>query len=98
MPGVSFDADIQPYFEPDLANCVQCHTGGGAPAGVRLDSYANIMAGGDSGPLVVAFDPTDPTAILIPKLTNPPPHNDGPDDDGFVVTLSEWIDEGALDN
>jgi len=38
----------------------------------------------------------DPTAILIPQLNAD--HNDGPDDAGFVVTLSQWIDEGALDN
>ena len=54
------------------------------------------MAGGDNGPLVVAFDSTDPTATLVPKLDED--HNDGPDDAGFVVTLSQWIDEGALDN
>jgi hypothetical protein len=96
MPGVSFAADIQPYFEPDLANCVLCHAGGGAPAGVRLDSYDNILAGGNTDPLVVPFDSTDPDATLVPKLNED--HNNGPNDAAFVVTLSEWIDEGALDN
>ena len=75
---------------------MQCHSGGGGPAGVRLDSYDNIMAGGDNGPLVVAFDSTNSMATLIPKLDED--HNDGPDDAGFVVTLSQWIDEGAVDN
>ncbi|MCK5449033.1 MAG: hypothetical protein KAJ43_12860 [Gemmatimonadetes bacterium] len=92
---VSFATQIQPYFEAGMANCVLCHTGGG-PAGVDLDSYANIMAGGDNGPLVVAGDSQDATALLVPKLNAD--HNDGPDDAGFVVTLSQWIDEGALDN
>ena len=41
-------------------------------------------------------DSTDPKATLVPKLNAN--HNDGPDDDGFVVTLSQWIDDGALDN
>jgi hypothetical protein len=93
--GISFAADIQPYFEPGLADCVDCHSGGG-PKGVDLDSYANILAGGNSGPLVVPGDSTDPTATLVPKLNEN--HNDGPDDAGFVVDLRQWIDEGALDN
>jgi PKD repeat protein len=92
---VSFATEIQPYFEAGMANCVQCHSGGG-PAGVDLDSWANIMAGGNSGPLVVPGNSADATAILIPQLNAD--HNDGPDDAGFVVTLSQWIDEGALDN
>ena len=79
------------------ANCVQCHMGGTGFKGVNLDSYANILAGGDNGPLVVPFDSTDSTALLIPKLESN--HNDGPDDVGFVMDLlSQWIDEGAMDN
>jgi len=93
---ISFALDIQPYFEPGMANCVQCHSGGSGFKGVNLDSYANILAGGDNGPLVVSGDSTDPDAILIPKLNGN--HNNGPDDAGFVVILSQWIDEGALDN
>ncbi len=93
---ISFATQIQPYFEAAAANCVQCHSGGTGIAGVDLDSYANIMAGGDNGPLVVAGDSQDATALLVPKLNAD--HNDGPDDAGFVVTLSQWIDEGALDN
>jgi len=93
---VSFATDIQPYFEAGMANCVQCHSGGAGLAGVNLDSYAAILTDGDSGPLVVPGDAADATAILIPKLNAD--HNDGPDDAGFVVILSQWIDEGALDN
>jgi len=95
-PGKSFALDIQPYFDN---YCVDCHSGGG-PRGVDLDSYDNILAGGNSGPLVVPFDSTDPAATLIPKLNET--HNDGPEDprngDAFVMTLSQWIDEGAPDN
>lgn len=93
---VSFATQIQPYFEAGMANCVQCHSPGTGFGGVNLDSYANIMVGGDNGPLVVAGDSQDATALLVPKLNAD--HNNGPDDAGFVVTLSQWIDEGALDN
>jgi hypothetical protein len=92
---VSFAAQIQPYFEPGLADCVYCHSDGG-PKGVDLDSYVNILAGGNNGPLVVPFDSADPTALLIPKLEAN--HNDGPDDAAFVPILARWIDQGAQDN
>lgn len=95
MMGVSFAADIQPYFELNQANCVQCHSNGG-PKGVDLDSYQGILAGGNGFPLVVPGDSSDPSAALIPQLEAD--HLNGPDDAGFVVILAQWIDEGALDN
>ena len=92
---MSFAAEILPYFESGQADCVRCHSSGG-PAGVDLDSYAAILAGGDGFPLVVAGDSSDPSAVLIPQLEAN--HFDGPDDAGFVAILAQWIDEGALDN
>lgn len=93
---ISFAADIQPYFEAGQANCVQCHSGGSGQKGVNLDSYANIMAGGDDGPLVVPGDSNHPDAILVPQLEGN--HQNGPDDAGFVVILKQWINAGADDN
>ncbi|MGB5695630.1 MAG: c-type cytochrome domain-containing protein, partial [Polyangiales bacterium] len=94
--GISFAMDIQPYFEAGQANCVRCHSGGSGPAGVNLDSYAEILAGGNGFSLVVPGDSTNPSAALIPQLNAS--HHDGPNDAGFVVILSQWIDEGALNN
>ncbi|MGB5349970.1 MAG: c-type cytochrome domain-containing protein, partial [Polyangiales bacterium] len=93
--GISFALDIQPYFEPELADCVGCHSGGG-PAGVDLDGYANILAGGDSGPLLVPGNSNAPQATLIPQLLAN--HRNGPDDAAFVDILSLWIDDGAPNN
>jgi hypothetical protein len=99
---ISFAEEIQPYFNapgdnPNQTACTDCHSGGTGFKGVNLDSYANILAGGNNGPLVVPFDSADPTALLIPKLNEN--HNDGPDDAGFVMDLlGQWIDEGAMDN
>ncbi|MBW1758173.1 MAG: hypothetical protein JRJ80_18665 [Deltaproteobacteria bacterium] len=50
----------------------------------------------DTFPLVVPDESTNPAAALIPQLEAN--HNNGPDDDAFVVILGEWIDDGALDN
>jgi hypothetical protein len=75
---------------------VQCHSEAFAQKGVKLDSYANILAGSvdASGPLVVPGDSS--MGILIPKLESN--HQNGPDDAAFVPILAQWIDEGALDN
>ncbi|MGB5365892.1 MAG: hypothetical protein WBM75_03750 [Polyangiales bacterium] len=62
----------------------------------KLDSYDNILAGGDNGPMVVPGVSTDASALLVPKLSEH--RNHGPDDAGFVVILGQSIDEGALDN
>jgi hypothetical protein len=101
-PGVSFAADIQPYFldpngvGPGGSPCTSCHSEAFSQKGVKLDSYADIIAGSvdASGPLVVPEDSS--MGILIPKLNAN--HNNGPDDAAFVPILSQWIDEGALDN
>jgi hypothetical protein len=63
---------------------------------VKLDSYDNIIAGSvdASGPLVVPGNSS--MGILIPKLDAN--HNNGPDDEGFVPILAQWIDEGAQQN
>jgi hypothetical protein len=73
---------------------VQCHSGGTGLAGVNLDSYDNIMAGGDSGALVVACDSSMGT--LIPQMEEPHPNNS--DHSAFIPTLEQWIDQGALNN
>ena len=95
---VSFADDILPYFVDN--GCTGCH---GAAVqlgdGIRLDSYTEVSTGSNgNGPLIVAGDAADATAILIPKLEEVG-HNDGPDDQGFVDNfLAQWIDDGAIDN
>ena len=81
--GISFAVDIQPYFEAGLANCVRCHSGGSPPAGVSLDSYAGVIA-------------ADPAGSLEDQLLAN--HQNGPDDEGFVVTLRQWVSDGSQNN
>src|SRR5579871_544922 len=47
---LEYGRDVQPIF---TTSCVGCHQGRGAPAGLQLDSPANILRGGDSGKVVV---------------------------------------------
>ena len=90
---VSFATDILPYFD---TSCNSCH-GAAALGGIRLDSYTEVSTGSNAnGPLIVAGDSNDATAILLPQVEAD--HNNGPDDAAFAVELAAWIDAGAEDN
>ena len=94
-PGmVSFATDIQPYF---TGNCTACHGASVQMGAIRLDSYTEVSTGSNAnGPLIVAGNSADATAILLPQLLAD--HNNGPDDSAFSVDLAQWIDDGAADN
>ena len=93
IAAVSFANDILPYFN---GTCNGCH-GAGASGEIRLDSYTEVSTGGNAnGPLIVAGNSADATAILLPKVEAD--HNNGPDDAAFAVELAQWIDDGADDN
>ncbi|MHC4956988.1 MAG: c-type cytochrome domain-containing protein [Planctomycetota bacterium] len=96
---VSFAVDLQPIL---TASCGFCHGGAG---GLSLDSHAGVMAGGNSGAIVVAGDPD--TSLLIERVTvdDPPFKPLMPADpaippltDAQVEFFRTWILEGAKDN
>jgi hypothetical protein len=93
---VSFANDVQPYFVDN--GCTACHGSSLQLGDIRLDSYTEVSTGGNAnGPLIVAGDSNDATAILIPKLLAD--HNNGPDDATYANdVLAPWIDDGAQDN
>jgi hypothetical protein len=95
---VSFADDILPYFEASggAVTCTACHGAAAQQGGIRLDSYAEVSTGVGTGPLIVAGNSADPTAVLLPKVLAD--HNDGSDDAAFAVDLAQWIDDGAEDN
>ncbi len=49
-----FEAKIRPLL---LARCQSCHGPEKQEAGLRLDSRASILKGGDSGPAIVPREP-----------------------------------------
>jgi len=91
---VSFALDIQPIFNQD---CIICHGGAG---GLSLDSWQGVMAGGDSGAVVIPGNPDD---SLLPRRldgTKPPtmpldaPALPTPE----IDRIRQWILEGAQNN
>ncbi|MBI4551442.1 MAG: hypothetical protein HY710_04190 [Candidatus Latescibacteria bacterium] len=91
--------DIQPIFD---AQCILCHGKQGRfkRGGLDVTSYDVLMAGGDSGTVVV---PGDAASSLIVKRIRgviPPqmPRGGLPLSDDEITRIMTWVDEGALNN
>jgi hypothetical protein len=91
--GPGFATEVAPLLE---RWCVGCHGPKDPEANLRLDGYESLLAGGDSGPVVVAGDPA--ASLLIAKVERRdrpamPPRKRLPR--AAVVTLRAWIAAGA---
>ncbi len=90
------------YFEvqvrPVLANnCYKCHTSEEA-GGLRLDSRAAILKGGDSGPAIVPGNAEKSLMIQAVMQTGElkmPPKNHKLTD-GEIAALTQWVKAGAI--
>ncbi len=96
-PGrAAFHRDIQPLFE---SVCWDCHRGGKAQGGLRLDSLASARAGGDSGEPAVTPGKSDHSELLrrlrsTDPATRMPPRGE-PLSADQIALLERWIAEGA---
>ncbi len=82
----TFD-NIGPIF---ISKCTLCHTGAGAPAGLNLSTYADVMKGGKDGPVIVANDSANSDLVIIQSAT----HFANLSADELKL-LKQWIDAGA---
>lgn len=92
---VSFANDIQPIIQ---TRCQTCHGGDrGVEEGLDMSSYANIMAGSDNGPVVLAGN-ADGSLMVEMLIQNKMPKR-GPKLTAEQVQLFiDWINQGALNN
>jgi mono/diheme cytochrome c family protein len=91
---VSFTSDILPIFE---SRCIGCHGGERTQEGLDLKTHASLIAGSDNGPVVVPGDAANSLLVEMvatqkmpkrgPKLTPPQ-----------IQLITDWINQGALDN
>lgn len=93
-----FESRIRPVL---LARCVSCH--GEDPAdiqgGLRVDQPDGLLAGGDSGPAVIAGDAAG--SLLIQKIREPDPAlrmptGQAPLDEAVIRDFEQWIAGGAV--
>ncbi len=92
---VNYSTEIQPIF---TANCTGCHGGSG---GLYLDSHTNLMAGGNSGTVVLPNNGSG--SLIIQKLRGEdsphmPLNNSFPLESSLIDLIETWINEGAQDN
>ena len=91
---VSFANDVLPIIQ---SRCVNCHGGNQVEEGLLMRSHAEIMAGSDNGPVVIPGDAGSSLLVELvatqempkrgPKLTPPQ-----------VQVITDWVNQGALDN
>ena len=91
-----FENKVRPLL---VEHCLQCHgnTDEKVRGGLRLTSRAEILAGGDSGPAVIAGKPDE--SLLISSVHyedfEMPPKGKLKDPD--IATLEQWIEIGLPD-
>ena len=89
-----FETKVRPLF---VESCLDCHTDD-EKGGLRLDSRAAILKGGESGPAIVLGDP-DASLLMkavnhvqgVSKMPRTGPKLQPPQ----IAALSEWIKMGA---
>jgi hypothetical protein len=94
-----FEKRIRPIF---VDHCQACHGPDEAAGKLRLDSKAGWVRGGESGPTIVAGDPS--ASLLIravshqdAKLKMPPPDAGRKLSEREIKDLVMWIRQGATD-
>lgn len=92
-----YAARIDPILE---RSCISCHGPDKRKGGLRLDSYAGIMRGGEDGPVVDPWYPKE--SEIVRRVTLPPDDDDFMPSDGKhplspdeIRTLERWIAAGA---
>lgn len=93
--------DDVPTF-PDVAEilnerCVKCHSGGGAPLGLELDSLAGLKSGSWNGSVARPGNPQESELIRrIKGISEPRMPFDGPPylDDAEVALIEQWVAAG----
>jgi mono/diheme cytochrome c family protein len=93
QPTPTSTANIGPLF---ATNCTSCHSGAGR-AGLKLDTYANTIAGGNSGPALIAGNPAG--SLLMQRITGQVPPQmprggAGPMSAAEIALVAAWIQAG----
>jgi hypothetical protein len=81
-------------------HCTDCHNPGKLKGDLRLDTHDGVLAGGQSGPVVVAGEPG--SSELLKRIQLPledkehmPPKGRAPLTDDETAVLAWWIEAGA---
>jgi uncharacterized membrane protein len=96
-PAPGYAAAISPLLD---RSCVSCHRPDKHKGGLRLDAYAQLMAGGEDGAVVIPGDPA--ASEIVRRITLPPDDDDYMPSDGKkplsaaeIQVIQDWIAGGA---
>jgi hypothetical protein len=89
-----FETDVLPILD---LYCLECHGSAMPEAGLRLDSAAAILKGGDGGPAIVPGQSAKSLLYQVlqgdEEFRMPPEGEPVPDEE--VEVIRAWIDQGA---
>ena len=91
---VDFHREVLPIL---ARHCARCHTAGKHEGGLSIESRAKLLAGGDSGPVVVAGKSDQ--SLLLELVSSNDPEKVMPAEGrrlsaDEIATLRGWIDQG----
>jgi len=93
---VDYVKDIQPLL---AQNCYQCHGATQPKHGLRLDTAAFALKGGQSGPAIKPGNSSDSLLVQVVSGTHKDitrmPYKKPPLSDGQIALVRQWVDEGA---
>ena len=91
---VSFANNILPLFE---SRCIGCHGGERTQEGLDLKTHDSLMAGSSNGPVLVPGDSAN--SLLVEMVVTQKMPKRGPKlTPDQVQLITDWVNQGALDN
>jgi len=90
-------ADVGKIFSQ---SCTVCHSGASPPLGLRLDSYANVLAGSQTGPVVIPGKPDESELVRRVRGIDQPrmPFGKPPIQEREIGVIVRWVEAGAPGN
>ena len=95
---IDYETDIQPIFDN---SCMPCHSGNSPSAGLNLTSYSNVIAGSNSGAVVIPGNYENST-LWQEVNSGDMPNNIANNNMGIpdlnaseIQLIAQWIEEGA---
>lgn len=93
---VDYSKDVFPIFEK---YCIACHTADEASGGFVMQSFQEMMRGGDTGAAITPGVPSSSRLFLMTsgrmEPVMPPDDAEGPNDEELAI-LATWIEQGAI--
>ncbi len=92
---VDYTRDVLPIFQ---AHCIGCHAEDDDQGGLVIESFEQLMIGGDHGTAITPGSPLSSRLLLMssgklePKM--PPDDAEGPNETELAM-ISAWIEQGA---